>query len=175
MRQIHLTIVLGLMIVAAGCSPWSTFPPIEGAVDIGDPGLEPFPTLMTNAIRYVYQQDGAQGELVYNLPVGTPWYVYKRVTRRLETARPLLGAAGPAYHVEAVRVRGTEAEVDVIHPGEGDVPQLVTLYMSQHLVEGWRVTRTRYWRIRVEWPEPTYTPPPDAGSEPGPDDVEPDE
>jgi hypothetical protein len=160
MRQLTGTLLLVLALFLCGCTPWATYPPIEGAVDISNPALAPIPELMTGAVRHVREQDGGEGEIVLNLPEGTPAKVYDAVIERLQTARPMQAGDKGAYHVEAVRVRAMDAEVDVIHPGNGGAPELMTIYFRQHLLEGWQVKWHRRWRLRIEAPEAHYVPPP---------------
>jgi hypothetical protein len=160
MRQLTGTILLVLAWLLCGCTPWATYPPIEGAVDISNPALAPIPELMADAVRYVHTLDGGEGEIVLNLPEGTSAKVYDAVIERLGNARPMRPGDTQAYHVEAVRVRGLDAEVDVIHPAAGGVPELMTVYFNQSLMEGWRVKWHRRWRLRIEAPEAHYVPPP---------------
>ncbi|MDY7110156.1 MAG: hypothetical protein SYC29_16115 [Planctomycetota bacterium] len=160
MRQLTGTLLLSLIFVLCGCTPWATYPPIEGAVDISNPALAPIPRLMADAVRYVHTLEGGEGEIALNLPEGTSATVYDEVIERLEAARPMQAGNTQAYHVEAVRVRGLDAEVDVIHPGAGGVPELMTVYFNQTFAEGWRVKWHRRWRLRIEAPEAHYVPPP---------------
>ena len=166
MRQLTSTLLLALAFFLCGCTPWATYPPIEGAVDISNPALAPIPELMADAVRYVREQDGEEGEIAINLPEGTPAKVYDAVIERLATARPMQAGEKRAYHVEAVRVRAMDAEVDVIHPGNGGAPELMTVYFNQNLLEGWQVKWHRRWRLRIEAPEAHYVPPPPPEVEP---------
>jgi len=166
MRQLTGTLLLALASFLCGCTPWATYPPIEGAVDISNPALAPIPTLMAEAVRYVHEQDGGGGEVVLNLPEDTPAKVYDKVIEKLGTGRPMQPGDRQAYHVEAVRVRAVDAEVDLIHPGNGGAPELMTIYFQQQFLDGWRVQWHRRWRIRIEAPEVRYVPPPPPEAEP---------
>jgi hypothetical protein len=129
-------------------------------VDISNPALAPIPQLMADAVRYAHTLDGGEGQIALNLPDGTSAKVYDKVIERLENARPMQPEQADAYHVESVRVRGLDAEVDVIHPGAGGVPELMTVYFNQTMMEGWRVKWHRRWRLRIEAPEAHHIPPP---------------
>lgn len=48
--------------------------------------------------------------------------------------------------VEAIRIRGVKAEVDVIRPGVSNQPQLMTVYLDYDVVAGWHRDRIRVWR-----------------------------
>ena len=155
------TLLFAFLIPLAGCTPWATYPPIEGAVSFHNPALEPIPTLMAEAIGHVYLSDERAGELVINLPPDTPAKIYDRVIARLGDGRPMQTDADRAYHVYELRLRANEAEIDVIHPGNGGAPELLTLSFKQELFKGWQLKRTRRWRLHVEAPPPYYIPPPE--------------
>ncbi len=160
MRRWQLAPALDLTVILCSCTPWATYPPIEGAAALGDPTLEPIPTLMAEAIRYVYDRDDSEPhEVAINLPPNIPARVYDQVITRLGGGRPMLGPDVNAYHIHAVRLRALEAEVDVIYPGGAGVPEFMTLSFKQDLLKGWYVNRARKWRFRVEVPEPNYVSP----------------
>ena len=52
--------------------------------------------------------------------------------------------------VQSVRIRPQAAEVDLVVPGLGGAPQLVTAYLDWRPVDGWVVSRTRPWRVPVD-------------------------
>lgn len=140
----------------AGCTPWATYPPIEGTVELHNPTLTPIPQLMSRAITYVAAQDGHESEILFNLPVETPAVVYGLVIEDMGGGTPLADPADDAYHVMAVRVRGLEGEVDLIRPDAGGVPQLLTVSFKQDFVQGWRAKSVRRWHLRIETPAPHY-------------------
>ncbi len=145
------------LLVIAGCTPWATYPPVEGSVDLSDPDLSPIPELMADAIRYTHTRDGREGEIVFNLPPGTPRSVYQAVIKRLGDGRAMTDPAEVAYHVTEIRVRTLESEVDVIHtrPDDG-TPEQMTISFRQNLLTGFRVERVRAWRYPVDVPPPHY-------------------
>ncbi len=145
------------VLVTAGCTPWATYPPVEGSVDLSDPDLSPIPELMADAIRYTHTRDGREGEIVFNLPPGTPRSVYQAVIKRLGEGRAMTDPAEVAYHVTEIRVRTLESEVDVIHarPDDG-TPEQMTIAFRQNLLTGFRVERVRAWRYPVDVPPPHY-------------------
>ena len=146
--------------VVAGCAQFTSHPPLETMAGLTDARMEPIPTLMAESIRYTHQTHGTGSDtFAYNLPEGTSYEVYQSVARRLHSGRPMTEPMEPAYHVQSVRARGTLAEVDVLHPGPDAAYELVTISFRLRLFEGWRVDRTRTWRIPKEAPAPTYQPP----------------
>lgn len=156
--------VLAGAVGLAGCTPWATYPKIEGAGDITNANLPPIPELMALSVLWgaehypegVEATDGVS--FYYNLPEGTPAKVFRRVETRMGEGDPLLRAGIPAYHVQMVRVRTVEAEVDLIAPRTDGLYDLVTLQFKQHITKGWRVIDHRVWRVRVDVPGPAYRP-----------------
>lgn len=159
-RLILSTVLLLLVMTTGpvGCTTWATYPPIEGAAQIGHPKLEPTPTILADAIRYVHDRHG-EGELVFNLPEGAPNDLYDILSRRLRDSRPMQSDDELAIHIQQIRIRANTAEVDVIYPRPGGHHELVTLYMRQRFMTEYRVTGTRLWRVRVDVPRANYTPP----------------
>ena len=166
-NSISAILLLALCLAAAGCTPWATYPPIKGAAGINNPKLEPIPELMADAIRHAHEQAGGGDAIVFNLPEGTPAEVYDRVASKLDNAQPMRESGEAAYHVTEVRVRATDAEVDLIFQAEQDVPQLMTVKLKQHFVGGWQVVDSRIWRIPQQLPPPYYTPPAEPDTESG--------
>jgi hypothetical protein len=148
-----------VLAVAAGCTPWATYPPIEGAAGINNPELNPIPEVMAASIREMHERDGASGLIVFNLPAGMPERLYRRVAKLMGgKARPMMNAGEPAYHVCEVRVRGTEAEVDIVHPGPGGSPRLVTVACRSTMAHGFEPRSVRPYRFVVEEPLPPNYP-----------------
>lgn len=159
-----LCLALGLM-MTPGCSGWATYPPIEGATQLGHPKLEPVPTIMAEAVRYAHNRYVRTDEIIFNLPEGTPPEIYDSVILRLGgNARPLLEPGTPAVHVNAVRVRALEAQADVVYPRPDGHYELVTLYMRQKFLHKYEIRDTRLWRIQVTPPQPRYEPAPVDGN-----------
>jgi hypothetical protein len=146
--------VLAAMIVV-GCAPWSNYPPLEADGNMATGELEPFPTLMADAILHVDSEYGSNAPIVYNLPAGATDSTERRVAQRIGTGEPLQRAGEPAIHVKAVRARGLEAQVDLLHPRSDGLVELVTVYFENDLGQGWHVVRDRRWRIPEEAPAPS--------------------
>lgn len=144
----------GLAAGLTGCTPWATYPSVEGSVDMSNPELTPIPELMSMAIRETHERDGRDEGIVFNLPPGTPPVVFDRVAFLLGTGRPMEYAGEPAIHVVEVRVRTTDSQVDVIHLNAGGVPEEMTISFRQNLLRGFHVESVRPWRYRVVMPPP---------------------
>jgi hypothetical protein len=156
--------MMAVALTTVGCAPYATYPPIEVDVarDMTSPTFEPIPTLMVEAIRYTHENYGhGEVDFAWNLPRGTPHGAYTMVEKRLGVGHPLREAGERAYHVQTVRSRGVEAEVDVIYPRQDGLYELVTIsFRNEIFAGGWQVKRARPWYIRVEPPEPSWVEPP---------------
>ncbi len=157
MRAIRFAAIL--VLVVGGCSRWATHPPLEGTGPSGQTIAEPIPSLMADAIRFAHNHYRGHDELIINLPEGTPAAVYEMVTDRLGSGRPMMASSERAYHVPEVRVRGLDAQVDLLSPRKDGYYYFVTISFRQDLLRGYRVASTRLWRIREEPPSPHFTSP----------------
>ena len=152
------------LLALAACTPLTTWPPVDGAVGLDHPAIPPVPELMVKAIEEIERRSDPTGatSIVFNLPEGTTAGVYATVRRRLpEGARPMLpgdeGVTATVIHVDEVRVRGTRADVDLIHRrGEDGVPALTTVSLQQRIPGGWRVSDVRTWYVTRAEPRATF-------------------
>jgi len=147
------------VVVVTACAPIATYPPLDGAVELSDPTLEPIPTLMAESIRYAQSRygDGAGGFAI-NLPPNTPNAVYETVIARLGRCHPQFDSDEPAYHVTSVRARGLKAEVDLCYPRADGFYDFVTISFRRDVLRGYEVANTRLWRTDDRPPEPNYRP-----------------
>ena len=160
LKSTGAVICLISLIAAGGCASYATYPPVEMTGKLANPSYEPLPTLMTEAIRFAHDHYGAgEDDFAINLPVGVPHEIYSRVIRKLGMGHPLTDPGEQAYHVLELRIRGMEAEVDLVYPRSNSIYELVTITFSRRLVEGWVVLSSRLWRIRVDVPPSNYIPP----------------
>ena len=165
MKAAQLVLLMTLSMVLAGCTPWATYPPVEGTVELNQPTLQPIPTLMADAIRFAREHYAPEHALVINLPPDTPAEVYSKVIAALGEGRPMDAADESAFHVQTVRVRALNAEVDVIYPRMGQVHELATIRFKKKVWGRYEVENTRLWRFAVEPPGPHYVPPPEVEPE----------
>jgi len=156
-------IVATLMLTAlAGCTPWATYPNVKGMTEIGSATTPPVPTLMARAIGYVKDNKAGGADYAINLPPGVPANVYADIKERLGFGNPMISSAELAYHVTEIRLRGLNAEVDVVYPDINAEFQLVTLYFRNSVMPGWNVVNSRQWAINVNVPGPHYVAPNEA-------------
>lgn len=169
MRAAHFVLLMVLTIVTAGCTPWATYPPVEGTVELNDPALSPMPTLMADAISFAREHYAPDHDLVINLPADTAADVYLKVINALGEGRPMTAEDETAFHIQVVRVRGLQAEVEVIYPRMGRVHELVTIRFRKKVLGRYEIDNTRLWRYEVEAPGAHYIPPPEPEPEPEPE------
>lgn len=148
-----------MALLATGCAPWATYPPVEHTARLVDPAFEPMPTLMADAVRYADETYNAMDEPVFNLPEGVKPRVYDLVIRKLGRGRPMMAGDTRAYHITAIRTRGPEAEVDVVAPRADGLYELVTLHFKEKFGKGYQIASTRQWRLHVDVPGPHYVAP----------------
>lgn len=164
--------VLAIAAAAAlpGCVGYDSWPPVQQDTLRNDPDAPPMDEIIMAGVGWMIDNRPPKdyhGPVAVNIPTGVSPRHYRRiVSKSHERATPLTRetAALPTYHVKAVRVRGTKAEITVVGPA-ADMPpgadgtpvtQGYTLY-----VEGgwrpWRVVRWRAWSIGImEPPSPNY-------------------
>lgn len=151
--------ICALAIFLIGCSPSGTYPPVEITGKLIKPTHEPIPTLMAVAIRYARENYGKDQDLAINLPAGTTAEAYETVFKKVGGGRPMMDSGEKAIHIQEVRSRNFNAQVDLIYPRADGLNQLVTLTLHRGMLEKYRVERARAWQIRdVEAPEPSYVP-----------------
>ena len=175
--RLFITLIL---LCSFGCTPIATYPPIENrtAKKFTAKVSEPVPTILATTIQYAFDKLGGMEAIVFNLPEGLDEKVYSRVIKRLNGATAMTDAKQAAYHIVQLRVRGLKAEADVLFPvdtgwlgitsqgGLGSLPdevvdaeereyKMATIHLEGSLVEEWKVTRDRVWRVPVaEIPTP---------------------
>ncbi len=162
---------LGLFWLAlGGCAGYASWPPVDGGSVISDPNNPPMPAILISAYKFMekeYPPASSDGRFAINLPSGLLHRNYAFVARHVgPNAAPLTPeneASLPVYHVERVRIRGTEAQVEMVYPsttlgsgpGGGAVWQGVRLRM-QRTAGNWKVTTRREWASGVAQPPPPF-------------------
>lgn len=152
----------GALVIAAGCAPMSTYPPVEtkAQASLTKATYEPVPTVMAAALRYADEHYANDRDMAINLPPGAGWEAYDKVIDKLGWGRPMTDPAEPAFHIKEVRTRMMDAQVDMVYPKASGLNQLVTLTLRRSVTENYHVKSTRPWQLRdVELPEPHYVPP----------------
>jgi hypothetical protein len=185
-----------LMVAAAvagisGCVGYNVYPPQPGVTaGFTNPNSDPFPPIMTEALRWAITRYPAVtpaewspplgvppegSRFAVNLPVGVNRLVYQRVAERVGFGAVPMEPGNehlPTYHISRVWVSGDEAKVDIVRPVPGMPPTAdgrpVTQGITVRLRGGlqpWRVTSHRPWEINA-LPTPPLNYMPEPGVEP---------
>lgn len=175
LRMAAAGMVLGLAVGLGGCVGWSSWPPEPGASKrISDPNELHMTDVMVTGFNWVvrkYPPTARPGEpapaksLTVNLPPDLRPLIHKRTVGRIDGAVPLTPATEnlPTYHLVSVRVRGDEAQVNIMRPvNEVEAaPSGETVYQEIRLslrggVKYWEVTGHREWTPVPASPELHY-------------------
>jgi hypothetical protein len=146
--------------IVCSCAPYATYPPIDGAVGIDNPGYEPVPTIMADSFEYVHERYNAGHEtFALNLPAGTPAKVYDKVILKMGEGEPMTDPSQWGYHLVELRSRGLSAEVDFVIPRPGAPHALVTVHLEKKF-NNYSIASAKVWNLPVTVPSPNYIPPP---------------
>jgi hypothetical protein len=160
-RHSTIAAIAGAMILLCACAPSATYPPVETTAKLAKPTFEPIPTVMATAIKYVRDYCTPGQDLAINLPAGMSSEVYDMIFEKLGSGRPMTMPDEKAIHIQEVRTRNFNAQVDVIYPRADGFNQLMTITMKRSLLENYRVERVRPWQLTdVMAMAPNYVAPP---------------
>jgi hypothetical protein len=172
-------LALGGLALVGGCVSYASYPAVPRNTAINDPNSPAMEEVMVAGLRYAVEKypPGGRGEgenaggeggaeagggggeagarLALNLPEGLKPTVYERIARRVGSgAAPLTGETShlPIYHVSYLRVRGDQAQINIVRPvvemgltPEGTpVMQEVKLQLRGGL-QPWHVITSREW------------------------------
>ena len=140
-----------LFALAFGCTPIATYPPVENytALAFSNPANEPVPTIMAETIMYAHKHFGGMDTIVFNLPVGIKEDVYSIVANKIGGATPMTRVDQVAYHITELRVRGFDAEAEVVFPSASSEYEMATIKLKTSIGGPWGVTDYRVWKIPV--------------------------
>ena len=126
------TVILLLFVCVIGCSPVATYPPIETEEiqKLTKSAHKPVSTILVKTLEYMHSHFGGMDEVVFNLPVGMGVKTYAVVSEKVGDAEPMSYAGQPAYHIIELRVRGLEADADVLFPSASGGYKMVTLHLE---------------------------------------------
>jgi hypothetical protein len=159
-------ITLLIACAAMSCSPIATFPPIEteAATKFGDATRKPVPRVMATVIKYAHEHYGWTDDVVFNLPKGVGQEAYALVNAMLSNATPMTSNDQSAYHIIELRVRGFNAEADVVYPARSGDYRMATLRLHTSAFDPWKVTYDRVWAVPIH-ESPSFTYPKDKVAE----------
>jgi hypothetical protein len=168
-RQGTGLVLLTALAFAGGCVSYATYPAVPKNTALNDPNVPAMEEVMMTGLRFVatkYPPGGrpdptqpapaiTEPRFALNLPQGVKPRVHERVAAAVGNgAAPLTPETShlPIYHVTYLRVRGDEAQLNVVReltelprtPTGQPVMQEIKLHLRGGL-RPWAVTTTREW------------------------------
>jgi len=161
MSKLKQLVVIGMFsLTVCACSPYVNIPSQPGdTFASNNPNNENVQDVVVAAIQSVIKQRPIQGSYQVVLPRGTDPVTYAKLLPRLgeHAMWSSSGVTGdsPVIEIRHVRIRGTEAAVDVLRPASQDInagkpTELVTVNMTRYIPGGWAAKRIRIWRGDVD-------------------------
>lgn len=146
-----LVMIAALALVVPACSsPYVNIPAQSGDVASANPNTQAVREVQIQALATVIERENLPGPVRIELPRGSDGLTYAAVASRLGEAVVTPAdddvEAATVLVVEQIRIRGWDAQVDVLKPATGNVQQVVTVYLRNAPTAGWTVERTRTWR-----------------------------
>jgi hypothetical protein len=172
---------LGMIALVAGCVSYATYPAVPQNTALNDPNTPAMSDVMLAGLRYVavkYPPGGRPDPLTepapapgptfaVNLPPGISPKGYERIVGLVGNGAVALTPETshlPIYHVTYMRVRGDQAQINILRPVTELPPtpkgmpvmQEIKLQLSGGL-HPWKVITSREWDPGLEeWPELNY-------------------
>lgn len=153
--------------LAAGCAPYSSYPPVEETSGLTHPTFEPVPTIIVKAIEWGREREKgevAEAPLAFTLPSNSSEISYEKIEGRIEGSRRA-EAGEQAIDIRSVRVRGFDATVDIAVPRDMGDPILYSLSLKSMPFEKWKIVSERRWRFHEkDMAAVKHAPPADASA-----------
>jgi hypothetical protein len=166
-------LALGALAAAGGCVSYASYPAVARDTALNDPNTPALEEVMVSGLKYVVEKypppadagevagetrQGAESggaTLALNLPQGLTPTAYERVARHVgHGAAPLTADTShlPIYHVSYMRVRGDQAQINIVRPvlelgltpSGTPVMQEIKLQLRGGL-QPWHVISSREW------------------------------
>ncbi len=149
-----ITTVVALAIIcllALGCQPYVNIPPQEKDTASHNPNGKTVRTVLTKAVRYAIDEAGITEPVQVMLPANTEKLTYAQILNAIgdQAVSPFeedVPSVVGIVFAKGVRIRGTQAEVDIARPVGNGVDQLITVYLDWRPLNGWEAFRVHVWR-----------------------------
>ena len=141
-----------LLVTLSACTPWATWPRIEGSPSLSTPTYHPIPRLCVLSVGAIREELGDESPLVINQLPGLKEKEAEEFMVNFPGATTLTEAEA-AYHLMSVQVRVVEARVEVLVPTETGKCDLWVVELRQQ-IENWKVESTRRFRVQRPAPAP---------------------
>ncbi|MEM7681100.1 MAG: hypothetical protein AAF288_04005 [Planctomycetota bacterium] len=170
-----LALALPFALVACGPPAYLNIPSDEGdLLALSSANLSTARELSTKAIASVAEDSGAPPSYEFVLASNANFKTYRIVARDLGPAAITPTANSPEglplFAIRSIRVRGTEAQVEVVRPSGVFGWELVDVNLVWNPFGGWRTDMVRPRRIQVDAPtRPEFDLAPQPAPEPAAD------
>ena len=156
-RSLVIAFVSALAIGSVGCSTYVNIPAMPGDVAISNPDAQTVHDVIVPAMKLLMEDQKLTDKFQVVFPVKTtPAVAQKTVARISDLAvwQEAPDTSLPIYDIRQVRVRGMDAEVDVVRPVAVKQPdagrQVATVFVHWSPFDGWRGVEIRVWRMSVD-------------------------
>lgn len=146
LRQTASLMIFSVMLLT-GCAEWVNIPAVPGDAARHDPNLKDVADVEVAALSALMTRFPEPGMTQIILPMGTRDTTYTKVVQSIGQGA-VMGdtSATNSLEVMAVRIRVTEAWVDIRRLSASRIPQLYTVYLKNDVISGWYMQRIRPWR-----------------------------
>lgn len=142
----------------SGCTPYVNIPPNEGDFASHDPNRETVQEVIVAASRAALAESPIDQPFHVVLPPGTLPLTYDQTLPKISPhaiwSAQGVGEGEPFLEVRQVRIRTSNAEVDLVRPfniaDPGGYQQVSTVTLTWDPVAKWQPERIRSWRTSVE-------------------------
>jgi hypothetical protein len=149
---------LALLSGGGGCTPYVNIPPNEGDFASHDPNRETVQDVIVAASRAALAESPVDQPFHVILPPGTLPLTYDQTLPKISPhavwASEGAPEGAPFMEIRQVRIRGSNAEVDIIRPFSVADPEgfqhVVTVTLKWDAVAKWQAERLRAWRTSVD-------------------------
>lgn len=147
MRRISLLV---LTVLAVGCTPYVNIPSQPGDIAFHSPNKQTVRVIEVVAGKAALTDRPIEGTFQIVLPEGTSILTYEAVVPKISEIATYTkdGSLGndPVLAIKQIRIRGGNAEVDIIRPVAQDRSEFITVYLTYDPMAKWAVDRIRVWR-----------------------------
>lgn len=144
----------GLLLVGCGGPTYVNIPAQEGDIAGHDPNGNVVREVTAEAVRGLLQESPKATPVAVFMPAGATALTHADVARRVGegVVSPYETGINPATQLEVkeLRIRGHEAQVDILAPGRGNINQVTTVYLTWAPFGGWKAERTRTWQAPAQ-------------------------
>ncbi len=152
-----LCLTVGASALMSGCLGYVNIPPQKGDIAVHNPNMVTVRHVLAEALNQMVQAYPFEGRFAVLLPEDTTSDTYEQVVPKVSKKAVWPGNPErdeiPVLEVKRIRIRGQDAQVDIVRPLHGDqkdVSQVVTATLKWHPLQGWVTQRLRAWELSTD-------------------------